>query len=36
MVDKNGRVVLMDFGLARTFSGDGMTPDGHDARDDGI
>ena len=28
MVDKNGRVVLMDFGLARTFSGDGMTQTG--------
>jgi tetratricopeptide (TPR) repeat protein/predicted Ser/Thr protein kinase len=25
MSDKNGRVVVMDFGLARTFSGDGMT-----------
>jgi len=25
MRDKNGRVVVMDFGLARTFSGDGMT-----------
>ena len=25
MIDKNGRVVVMDFGLARTFSGDGMT-----------
>ncbi len=28
MVDKNGRVVVMDFGLARTFSGDGMTQTG--------
>ena len=28
MLDKNGRVVLMDFGLARTFSGDGMTQSG--------
>ena len=25
MRDKSGRVVLMDFGLARTFAGDGMT-----------
>src|SRR5579859_6354538 len=25
MRDKSGRVVVMDFGLARTFSGDGMT-----------
>ena len=25
MLDKSGRVVVMDFGLARTFSGDGMT-----------
>jgi tetratricopeptide (TPR) repeat protein/predicted Ser/Thr protein kinase len=25
MRDKNGRVVVMDFGLARTFTGDGMT-----------
>jgi tetratricopeptide (TPR) repeat protein/predicted Ser/Thr protein kinase len=25
MRDKNGRVVVMDFGLARTFAGDGMT-----------
>ncbi len=28
MRDKSGRVVLMDFGLARTFSGDGMTRTG--------
>ena len=28
MLDKNGRVVVMDFGLARTFSGDGMTQTG--------
>ena len=28
MIDRNGRVVLMDFGLARTFSGDGMTQAG--------
>jgi serine/threonine protein kinase len=28
MRDKNGRVVVMDFGLARTFSGDGMTQTG--------
>ena len=28
MCDKNGRVVVMDFGLARTFSGDGMTHTG--------
>jgi len=28
MLDKNGRVVVMDFGLARTFSGDGMTRTG--------
>ena len=28
MCDKNGRVVVMDFGLARTFSGDGMTRTG--------
>ena len=28
MVDTSGRVVLMDFGLARTFSGDGMTQTG--------
>src|ERR1700733_13898228 len=28
MVDKSGRVVVMDFGLARTFSGDGMTQTG--------
>jgi tetratricopeptide (TPR) repeat protein/predicted Ser/Thr protein kinase len=28
MRDKSGRVVLMDFGLARTFSGDGMTQTG--------
>jgi tetratricopeptide (TPR) repeat protein/predicted Ser/Thr protein kinase len=28
MIDKSGRVVLMDFGLARTFSGDGMTQAG--------
>jgi eukaryotic-like serine/threonine-protein kinase len=28
MCDKNGRVVLMDFGLARTFSGEGMTHTG--------
>jgi tetratricopeptide (TPR) repeat protein/predicted Ser/Thr protein kinase len=28
MFDKNGRVVVMDFGLARTFSGDGMTRTG--------
>jgi eukaryotic-like serine/threonine-protein kinase len=28
MRDKNGRVVVMDFGLARTFSGDGMTRTG--------
>ncbi len=28
MRDKSGRVVLMDFGLARTFSGDGMTNTG--------
>lgn len=28
MLDKNGRVVLMDFGLARTFAGDGMTQTG--------
>ncbi len=26
--DKSGRVVVMDFGLARTFSGDGMTRTG--------
>jgi tetratricopeptide (TPR) repeat protein/predicted Ser/Thr protein kinase len=28
MLDKKGRVVVMDFGLARTFSGDGMTRTG--------
>jgi eukaryotic-like serine/threonine-protein kinase len=28
MRDKSGRVVVMDFGLARTFSGDGMTSTG--------
>lgn len=28
MYDKNGRVVVMDFGLARTFAGDGMTNTG--------
>jgi tetratricopeptide (TPR) repeat protein/predicted Ser/Thr protein kinase len=28
MIDRSGRVVLMDFGLARTFSGDGMTQAG--------
>ena len=28
MLDKSGRVVVMDFGLARTFSGDGMTQTG--------
>lgn len=28
MRDQNGRVVLMDFGLARTFAGDGMTRTG--------
>jgi len=28
MRDTSGRVVLMDFGLARTFSGDGMTSTG--------
>src|SRR5580698_10765669 len=28
MRDKSGRVVVMDFGLARTFSGDGMTNTG--------
>ena len=28
MRDKNGRVVVMDFGLARTISGDGMTRTG--------
>ena len=28
MLDKSGRVVVMDFGLARTFSGDGMTRTG--------
>ena len=28
MRDKNGLVVVMDFGLARTFSGDGMTRTG--------
>ena len=28
MRDKTGRVVVMDFGLARTFSGDGMTQTG--------
>jgi eukaryotic-like serine/threonine-protein kinase len=28
MRDKHGRVVVMDFGLARTFSGDGMTRTG--------
>ena len=28
MRDKSGRVVVMDFGLARTFSGDGMTQTG--------
>jgi tetratricopeptide (TPR) repeat protein/predicted Ser/Thr protein kinase len=28
MRDTNGRVVVMDFGLARTFSGDGMTQTG--------
>jgi tetratricopeptide (TPR) repeat protein/predicted Ser/Thr protein kinase len=28
MRDKGGRVVVMDFGLARTFSGDGMTNTG--------
>jgi serine/threonine protein kinase/tetratricopeptide (TPR) repeat protein len=28
MCDKNGRVVVMDFGLARTFYGDGMTSTG--------
>jgi tetratricopeptide (TPR) repeat protein/predicted Ser/Thr protein kinase len=28
MRDKSGRVVVMDFGLARTFSGDGMTRTG--------
>jgi tetratricopeptide (TPR) repeat protein/predicted Ser/Thr protein kinase len=28
MVEKNGRIVVMDFGLARTFSGDGMTQTG--------
>lgn len=28
MRDKNGRVVVMDFGLARTFAGDGMTQTG--------
>jgi tetratricopeptide (TPR) repeat protein/predicted Ser/Thr protein kinase len=28
MIDESGRVLLMDFGLARTFSGDGMTQAG--------
>ncbi|RXH58098.1 serine/threonine-protein kinase [Granulicella sibirica] len=28
MRDKSGRVVVMDFGLARTFTGDGMTQTG--------
>ncbi|HEX4321133.1 MAG TPA: protein kinase [Acidobacteriaceae bacterium] len=28
MRDKSGRVVVMDFGLARTFAGDGMTQTG--------
>ncbi len=28
MCDKSGRVVVMDFGLARTFAGDGMTRTG--------
>lgn len=28
MCDKNGRVVVMDFGLARSFAGDGMTRTG--------
>jgi serine/threonine protein kinase/Tfp pilus assembly protein PilF len=28
MRDKNGRVVVMDFGLARSFAGDGMTQTG--------
>jgi tetratricopeptide (TPR) repeat protein/predicted Ser/Thr protein kinase len=28
MRDKSGRVVVMDFGLARTFTGDGMTQSG--------
>ncbi len=28
MVDQNGRIAVMDFGLARTFSGDGMTQTG--------
>ena len=28
MLDKKGRVAVMDFGLARTFSGDGMTQTG--------
>jgi len=28
MRDRSGRVVVMDFGLARTFSGDGMTRSG--------
>lgn len=28
MRDKSGRVVVMDFGLARTFAGDGMTQSG--------
>lgn len=28
MRDKNGRVVVMDFGLARSFAGDGMTRTG--------
>ncbi len=28
MLDKSGRVVVMDFGLARTLSGDGMTRTG--------
>ena len=28
MIESSGRVVVMDFGLARTFSGDGMTQTG--------
>jgi serine/threonine protein kinase len=36
MRDKSGRVVVMDFGLARTFSGDGMTQHRRHAGDDRI
>ena len=36
MQDKSGRILVMDFGLARTLEGDGMTQIGRAGWHDGI